>query len=174
MERLFYFICSIMLITSCAQSSKKIGSADVQTDSVTADTPGKNSSLYAQVDSVFRIDAKTFRVLVKQYDLTEVAAAAGDTLSRPTYACSVKIFDDHGKIIFTDSLLRDSWSYPGKIVSIDSYQIAMPQLQRTGSEIILLFNIFEQTDGDAIQGSIAFNVKARKARYYWQEALPGE
>jgi hypothetical protein len=168
------FIFPFSIIISCGPySENRAASLDsLATDSVTM-SDAKNVSLYAQLDSVLTIDGKVFTVQVKQFDLTDVATRKGDTLNRPTYVCKVRIMDAARKIVFADSVLRDSWAYPGKIVSIDAYEIALPTLQNKDSEIILAFNIFEQYDGDAITGFIAFDIYTREFRYYWEESIPG-
>lgn len=175
MKGVIIFIFPVSIIISCGTHSENRASSldSLATDSVKVSN-AKNLSLYAQLDSVLTIDGKVFTVQVQQFDLTDLAAGKGDTLNRPTYVCKARIMDAAGKIVFADSVLRDSWAYPGKIVSIDAYEIALPQLQSKGSEIVLAFNVFEQYEGDAITGFIAFDIYTREFRYYWEEFTSAE
>jgi hypothetical protein len=179
MKKVVIFLLGVTLITSCTRSSvnsdKIADNAEKLTDSVSSSPGSKQDfSLYGQTDSTFTMHDKVFHVNVKQFDLTEKAIHEGDTMSRPVYACAVRIVDMNKKVVYRDSLLRDSWGYPGKIVPIDAYQIALPQLRAEGNEIILSFHIYEEYDGDAIDGFIAFDISAHTDRYYWQEAALGE
>jgi hypothetical protein len=168
MKKIIIFVIGIMVMILCIESSLR-SEKDVSLN-ITGD-PDPDFSMYGQVDSTFNIQGKTFTVQVKQFDLTDIAILSGDTITRPTFTCAVRIVDEHDKVIFADSILRDSWAYPGKMVSIDAYQIAFPQLKCEGNEIVLSFNVFEHFDGDAITGSIAFDIKTNEARYFWQESL---
>jgi len=165
MKKTIALLFGLAVLISC-NSKKDDKSSSMDSLSVSQ----LETSLYAQVDSTFKINGKEFRINVKQFDLTETAIAKGDTMSRPTYQCIVNIFDSNKKIVLTDSLTRESWGYPGKIVSIDAYQIAMPMLTASGNEIILQFKVFEMKDDDTIDGFIAFDVNKLTARYYWQES----
>jgi hypothetical protein len=161
---------AVISATSCNTSEK------TSLDSPEADSLAKQSesAIYAQADSTFNVAGKIFAVTVTQLDLTEMTVAKGDTLSRPTYACMVAIADSNKKNVFADSVLRDSWGYGGKIAPIDAYQISLPMLSSQANEIILSFNVYEEVDGDAITGHIAFDVNTLQSRYYWEEAIWGE
>jgi hypothetical protein len=165
-------LLSLGLMVACSRSSinKELDSSD----SIVTISVNKANSLYAQTDSAFQINGQSIRVNVKQFDLTETATHDGDTLSRPTYSCIVRITDENKKELFKDSLLRDSWGYKGKIVPIDYYTLAFPLINRINNEIIFSFHIAEQADGDAIEGSVAFDVTTSRARYFFREATSEE
>jgi hypothetical protein len=166
MKKSIYVLFSAVAILSCAKSTTN--SETASSDSSVVSDAEEMSSLYAQVDSVFQINGKSFRANVKQYDLTELVSAQGDTLSRPTYACVVSIFDEKQRELFRDSLSRESWGYEGKIAPIDAYTLAFPRISSQGNEIIFAFLLSEETDGDAMEGGVAFEVIAKKSRYSLQ------
>jgi hypothetical protein len=171
MKKIIIFAVGIVVMVLCIESSMR--SEKEELPHISGD-PDPNFAMYGQLDSAFNIDGKIYNVEVKQFDLTDIAILSGDTITRPTFTCAVRIVDETNKVIFADSILRDSWAYPGKVVSIEAYQIAFPQLRFEGSEIVLSFNIFEHFDGDAIKGLIAFDIRTHAARYFWQESLPQE
>lgn len=133
-----------------------------------------SSYLLAKVDSTISLDGSNYHLSLSQYDLTEIATAHGDTLQRPTYACTIDITDDGGTLLFSDSVLRDSWGYPGRIAPIEAYQINFPNLHYHENEIILIFKIYELSDGDSIDGIITFNVVTKESRYHWKESMAVE
>ncbi|GHN02017.1 hypothetical protein WSM22_35060 [Cytophagales bacterium WSM2-2] len=166
-------IALIFWVTASLFSCNSSKNKDEST-SDTVQTADQESSLYAEIDSTFTIDGQKFKVNVKQFDLTEQATAKGDTLSRPTYKCIVTIADSNKKMLLSDSVTRDSWGYPGKIVAIDAYQVTMPLLSASGSEIIFKFKVFELKDDDAIDGFISFDTKKLAPKYYWKESTDGD
>jgi hypothetical protein len=169
MKKIVIFVIGVVVMILCIESSLR--SKKDEPLAISGD-PDPNFSMYGQLDSAFNINGRIFTVNVKQFDLTDIAILSGDTITRPTFTCAVSIVNDSNKVIFADSILRDSWAYPGKIVSIDAYQIALPQMRFEGNEIVLSFNIFEHFDGDAIKGLIAFDIRTNTARFFWEESLP--
>jgi hypothetical protein len=163
----------VLIATACMKSpgsSEGTAAADSTGMDDRQEESGPRFPVYAQVDSLFLINDHEFRVQIKQFDLTELAAMRGDTMSRPTFTCSIKIFDGHREAVFSDSVHRDSWGYAGKIVPIEAYEIALPQLQYEGDEIILSFPVYEEQANDAISGCIAFNIRTKLPRYFWKES----
>ena len=167
----------ILFLQSCNNSTQPndplLVPDSLKTDSTIATTQ-QNPNLYAEVDSLFLMNGRKFTVNVKQYDLTELALNKGDTLTRPTFVCALRIFDTNKKLVFKDSLDVTSWGYPGKIKKIEAYQIAFPMLSNSADEIIASFNVFETVSEDVIAGKIGFNVNSNKTRYFWEEATLGE
>ena len=171
MKRIIVFVFGVVVMILCIEASLR---SEKDKPLTISGDPDPNFSMYGQLDSAFNIDGKIFKVMVKQFDLTDIAILSGDTITRPTFTCAVRIVDEANNVIFADSILRDSWAYPGKVVSIEAYQIAFPQLRFEDNEIVLSFNIFEHFDGDAIKGLIAFDIRTHAARYFWQKSLPQE
>lgn len=163
---------STAILFSCTENgsqNQSSGTPQVVTSERTTDTDYTNT-LYASVDSTFEIEQQNYRVHVDQFDLSEQAYAEGDTLPRPTYLCTMEIYSASGTVLFQDSLYRDSWGYPGKIESIQAYQLNFPQLYYLNDEIVAAYNIYEMNSMDAIIGSVAFNVKNHQSRMFWEEA----
>jgi hypothetical protein len=79
--------------------------------------------------------------------------------------------DNDGSLLLKDSVLRDGWGYPGKIASIESYELAFPQLSFENGKIQILFKVFEQSSEDAIDGLIFFDVNSKKTAYEWRESI---
>jgi hypothetical protein len=123
---------------------------------------------YAEIDSVFTIDAQPFHVRASQYDLTE---SVGSTAGNATYVCLIEIRDTQNKVLLSDSLFRDSWGYKGKTASIDAYQVNFPLLSSEGNKIIFKFNVYDQQNEEGIWGFVDYDVKKNSPSYYWQEAL---
>jgi hypothetical protein len=169
MRKKLAFLLCVICLGACVKPVKENTAA---TDSLSVDPETLKNSIYQRMDSVFQIDGKTFAVNVLQYDFTDIATGRGDTLGRPTYACVVKITDANKKVVFADSLLRDSWGYPGKIKPIEAYILIMPEVfSFKENEIVLPFTVYEDQSSDAILGSVAFNIQTLKSRYFWEERL---
>lgn len=126
---------------------------------------------YAEIDSVFTIDAQPYHVKALQYDLTE---ATGNTSLNATYVCLIEIRDTEKKVLMSDSLFRDSWGYKGKIASIDAYQINFPLLSAEDGKIIFKFSVYDQKNEDGIWGFVAYDTKKKEPKYYWEEALDAQ
>jgi hypothetical protein len=174
MNKAIAFLAGAIAILSCTQSSV---SSENSTSSDSLEVTSSDDyleadfdpTLYGEMDSTFTIGDKVFKVNVKHFDRSELATSKGDTLSRPTYTCTVKIVDASGKTVLSDSVLRDSFGYEGKIQSIDSYEMYLPdQLFYRNNEIIIPFLVSGQDD-DVIEGCMAFDIRMLTSRYYWQE-----
>ncbi len=167
----FFTLISVVMLSSCVEqtNTSNTKSNEVDTNSLEENKSNNSNTLYASIDSTFEINDKTFKVKVNQFDLSEDAYQKGDTLPRPTYVCTMEIYSNSGTILYQDSLLRDSWGYPGKIESISAYQISLPQLFYLNDEIIASYNIYEMNSMDAIIGSVAFNVQSMETRMFWEE-----
>lgn len=126
--------------------------------------------VYASIDSVVTIDNKTYSIHVDQVDYTNLSYIKNDTLPRPTYGCHFTIRDEASKIICQDSVFRDSWGYPGKISSIDAYQIALPEIIAQDKEIQLRFKVYDYATLDAILGVFAIRPVNKEIRLFWEES----
>ncbi len=158
--------CCLLLLGACSKISHN---RDKEIFSGSSDSKLKNS-LYAKTDSMFLIDDIKYRVVAELYDLTDAMRISGDTLDRPTFACVVKIVNDKSKVIFSDSVLRDSWGYEGKIKAIDAYELTLPIFRYEANEIVMEFKLSERYDGDVVDGVIAFGLQSNTPRYYWKES----
>lgn len=161
-------LAMLLVAAACSPASKETADTNARQSETHMAAPAP-FNVYAEVDSVFNINGKLFHLNVKQLDLTEMAAAEGDTLSRPTYACLVQLENDKKEVLFQDSLLRDSWGYPGKISSINAYQLAMPMIELHDQNVVLSFVIADPDNEEAIKGFIEFDTHNKKSRYYWEE-----
>ena len=167
MKKSLLLLIGAIALAACNKSNTT-SDTTLAVDSLSKES--ESISLYEQTDSTFAVNGKVFKVNGKLFDLTDLATANGDTLPRPTYSCAIKIFDSENKVVFKDSLLRESWGYEGKIASIDAYEIASPRLSFIDKEIILAFNIYERESEDLIEGCVAFNIETRESRYFWRES----
>lgn len=166
-------LATTFLISGCVDQNHATNTVTNNGNSAPVEKSNSTNSntLYASIDSTFEVNDETFNVKINQFDLSEDAYQKGDTLPRPTYVCIMEIYSNSGTILYQDSLLRDSWGYPGKIESISAYQISLPQLFYLNDEIIAAYNIYEMNSMDAIIGSVAFNVQSMETRMFWKKFI---
>jgi hypothetical protein len=167
----------ILILTACfalLSCSKSTGKqATEYSNSESSGSSGRPSSLYAQVDTLFRVERKAYKISIKQYDVTEIVASHGDSTFAPAYSFVINITDGN-KILLRDSLDRNSWGFPGKFNSIDHYEMGMPSFELDGEELITKFLISDRESGYAINGKVGYSINAHTARYFWNEADTGE
>jgi hypothetical protein len=159
--------------SSCLKSTRNTAMDSLKTK--TNERPSITSnSLYAQLDTLFNVNGKRYKISIQQYDVTEVVASKGDSTFAPAYSFVINITNSDKKILLQDSLDRNSWGFPGKFNSIDHYEMAMPSFEFDRNELITTFLISDRESGYAITGKVSYNIKTQTARYFWNEADIGD
>lgn len=128
-----------------------------------------SDNLISRADSIIIIDGKKYKTIIKYWDITEQSRQPADSLAIPVFSSTIQILNQESQQVLRDSLLNDSWGYPGKILSIKSYQIGMPMMVTEGQYIIFTCVVFCE-DGDQITGQVKFDTSTGETEYKWEES----
>jgi hypothetical protein len=162
------FFAIVTVLFSCA----KLSGGDTASNEGVSDS--NVISVYSSLDTVMTCDSKRLKLSIRQFDVTDEARTAGDTTSRPTFTCTIKMWNSAGKLLLSDSLARDSWGYEGKIQSINSYVLGFPMFYCEGQTLIFSFRVYEESYEDAIEGLVSYEIAKEESSYSWREATEVE